>query len=80
MADEHFVFEDNAGTEERVRPDLAPLANYDAGLDLDERADAGFPAEAHIAVDVRGRMDVDAVSESHAGGSSPGCAASVDAL
>jgi len=46
MANEYFIFDSDAGTNERVARDFAALADVRVALHLDERADSRRVADA----------------------------------
>jgi hypothetical protein len=61
-SDEDFVFDLDAGADERMTLDLAALSDHDPALDFDERPDACVVSEA-AAVEIRERLDDHALTE-----------------
>jgi hypothetical protein len=66
VPDENFVFDHDAGTNERVTRNLAALADVRVALDLDERADLRRVSDA-ASVKVYERPELYALAQNHIG-------------
>jgi hypothetical protein len=66
VANKHFVFDSDAGTNERVAGNFAALADVRVALNLDERADSRRVADA-ASVEIYERSKLHSITQHHVG-------------